>query len=142
MLIIQHVSPKNADILLHNCSKINTLQFKIDKTLQFYIQSFPVVLISSTAVFYFYPHSVSHQVSHIAFCLGVFLFPFTLDFFPFMTLTFFGDPAHLFCRIFVWLFPHDQIQIKHFCQELVISIFLSVSHWEIHDIPLAHCCSY
>ena len=32
------MSTKNEDILLYNSSKITTLQFKIDKTLQFYIQ--------------------------------------------------------------------------------------------------------
>ena len=73
MLIIQHVSPKNEDILLHNCSKINTLQFKIDKTLQFYIQSFPIVLVSSTAVFFFPPFSIPSRITHCILFGGLFI---------------------------------------------------------------------
>lgn len=62
------MSTKNKDILLYNSSKITTLQFKIDKTLQFYIQpntqSFPVVLISFIVVFFPIQYPIKDHTLH------------------------------------------------------------------------------
>lgn len=83
---------------------------------------------------------IPHLVTSMTFCFGLY-FPLSYFFFFFSDTDLLGDPAQLFCRIYVWLILHDQIQIKHSWQEyyngdLYLSQCITLGNTWYHFVPL------